>query len=164
MLIWFPTTKSRGITLIYLCAGDMPHIIGKISMRDTSLLLTAPQSKVCTRNYGLPKLKESQFQEFWDSQLGSPRTKWNLNASPVARDKEYYKWDGGDFPQLWAVVNLVSSCLPMVCPCTKSAPLRINQLVVWFVQVCVNNWPTCHSFYFPSQNSNTTFYPQSVTN
>jgi hypothetical protein len=23
--------------------------------------------------------------------------------------------------------------------------LRTNQFVVWFVQVHVNNWPTCHS-------------------
>jgi len=33
-------------------------------------------------------------------QLGSPRTKWHLGASPVAMHKEYYKGEGGDFPQV----------------------------------------------------------------
>jgi hypothetical protein len=29
---------------------------------------------------------------------------------------------GGGFPQVRAVVSLVSSCMPMTHPCTKSAP------------------------------------------
>ncbi len=51
-----------------------------------------------------------------------------------------------------------------VCPWLIRAPkmlqLRTNQLVVWFVQVHVSNWITCHSSYSPSQNSNTSFYPK----
>jgi hypothetical protein len=50
----------------------------------------------------------------------------------------YYKGEGGGFPQIQAVVSIVSLCLPMACPCTKMLQLHINQLVVWFVQVCVN--------------------------
>jgi hypothetical protein len=53
--------------------------------------------------------------------------------------KVYYKGEGGDFPQVRAVVSLVNMCLPVVCPCTKMLQLRTNQLVVWFVQVCVSN-------------------------
>jgi hypothetical protein len=41
----------------------------------------------------------------------------------VARHKEYYKGDGGGFPQVWAVVNFMSPCLPVTHPCTKSAPI-----------------------------------------
>jgi hypothetical protein len=37
----------------------------------------------------------------------------------VAKHKEYYKREGGGFPQVQAVVNLVSLCLPMVRLCTK---------------------------------------------
>jgi len=33
----------------------------------------------------------------------------------------YYKREGGAFPQVWAVVSLVSPCLPVARPCTKSA-------------------------------------------
>ncbi len=53
--------------------------------------------------------------------------------------KAHYKGEGGGFPQVWIVINLVSPCLPMIRPCNKMLQLRSNQLV-WFVQVSVNNW------------------------
>jgi hypothetical protein len=34
----------------------------------------------------------------------------------------YYKGEGAGFPQVWAVVNLVSSSLFVARPSTKSAP------------------------------------------
>jgi hypothetical protein len=71
--------------------------------------------------------------------LGSHKTKWHLGASLVARHMVYYKGEGGCFPQVWAVVNFVSPCLPMARPCTKVPQLCTNQLVIWFVQVCVSN-------------------------
>jgi len=58
----------------------------------------------------------------------------------MARHKIYYKGEGNGFPQVRAVVSFVSSCLPVVHSCTKMLKLRINQLVVWFVQVHVSNW------------------------
>jgi hypothetical protein len=39
----------------------------------------------------------------------------------------------------------------------------INQLVVWFMHVYVNNWLAYHSSYSPSQSSNTPLYPWSAT-
>ncbi len=44
---------------------------------------------------------------------GNPGTKWHLVASPVARHKEYYKGEGGGFPQVRAVVSLMIPCLPI---------------------------------------------------
>jgi len=62
--------KERlGIALISLCAGGMPHIVGKISMKATIFLLTSPQLEVYTQNYAPPKLGEYQFREFRDSNL-----------------------------------------------------------------------------------------------
>jgi hypothetical protein len=55
--------------------------------------------------------------------VGSPGTKWHLGVGPMARHKVYYKGEGGNFPQVWVVVNLVSLCLPVVSPCTKGAPI-----------------------------------------
>jgi hypothetical protein len=55
-------------------------------------------------------------------QLGSPETKWHLGASPMAMHKEYYKGEGGGFPQVWAMVSLVSPCLPVAHLCNKTAP------------------------------------------
>jgi hypothetical protein len=35
-----------------------------------------------------------------------------------SRHKVYYKGGGVGFFQVWAVVSLVSSCLPVACSCT----------------------------------------------
>jgi hypothetical protein len=42
-------------------------------------------------------------------------------AGPMARHIVYYKGKGGGFPQVQAVVSLVSPNLPMFHPSTKSA-------------------------------------------
>jgi hypothetical protein len=66
--------------------------------------------------------------------LWNPGTKWHLGVGPVAKHKVYYKGKGGGFPQVRAMVSLVSLWLLVVRLCTKVLQLRINQLVVWFVQ------------------------------
>jgi hypothetical protein len=50
------------------------------------------------------------------------REKWHLSATLVASHREYYKGEGDNFPQVRAVVNFVSLCMPVICPCTKSVP------------------------------------------
>jgi hypothetical protein len=60
------------------------------------------------RNFGIPT---------WESQ-----EKCNLDVGPVANHKIYYKGEGGGFPQVRTVMNLVSPNLPVACPSTKSAP------------------------------------------
>jgi hypothetical protein len=54
--------------------------------------------------------------------LGSPETKCHFGASPMAKHKIYYKGEGGGFPQVRAMVNLVSLSLSMAHLNTKSAP------------------------------------------
>jgi len=68
------------------------------------------------QNYGAPKLRpklrESQLWQFQDSHLGVPGQKSHLDVGPMGSHIVYYKGEGGGFPQVWAVVNLVSpSCL-----------------------------------------------------
>jgi len=41
----------------------------------------------------------------------------------MVRHKGYCKGEGSGFPQVRVVVNLVGSCLLMVCLCIKSAPI-----------------------------------------
>jgi hypothetical protein len=53
--------------------------------------------------------------------LRSPGTKCHLDVGLVERHKIYYKGEGGGFPQVRAVVNLVSPSLLVVRPSTKSA-------------------------------------------
>ncbi len=62
--------------------------------------------------------------------FGNPGTKWHLGVGPMVRQKVCYKGEGGGFPQVRAVVNLVSPCLPVARPCTKVLQLPTNQLVV----------------------------------
>jgi hypothetical protein len=79
--------------------------------------------------------------------LGSLETKWHLGAGLMAKHEVYYKGEGGGFPQVWDVVNLVNSCLPVVRLCTKVLQLHLNQVVVWFVQAYVSNWIAYQSSY-----------------
>jgi hypothetical protein len=68
----------------------------------------------------------------WDSKItGTPilrisghplGTRWHLVVGLVAKHKKYYKGEGVDFPQVRAVVSFVNPRLPVVRPCTKSAP------------------------------------------
>jgi len=54
--------------------------------------------------------------------FGSPKTKCHLDVGLVKRHRVYYKGEGGGFPQVRAMVSLVSPSLPMVYFSTKSAP------------------------------------------
>ncbi len=48
--------------------------------------------------------------------------------------------EGGGFPRVWAVVNLVSPELPVPCPNTKGAPeCELTNLLVGLMQVRVSN-------------------------
>jgi len=40
----------------------------------------------------------------------------------MARHRVVYKGEGGGFPQIRAMVSLMSPSLPMACPNTKNAP------------------------------------------
>jgi hypothetical protein len=62
-----PDHKKSGIDPIYLSTDNVQHIVGKLSMRATTLLQTAPQSKVCSQSYGAPKSRESQLAGFRES-------------------------------------------------------------------------------------------------
>jgi hypothetical protein len=46
----------------------------------------------------------------------------HLSACLMARHKEYYKGEGGGFPQIWAMVSLMNICMLVARPCTKGAP------------------------------------------
>jgi len=54
--------------------------------------------------------------------LGSP-----LGSSKQNDIRVHYKGEGGGFPQVRAVMNLASLCLPMTCPCIKMFQLRIKK-------------------------------------
>jgi hypothetical protein len=46
-----------------------------------------------------------------------------FGCRPCGQAPKYYKGEGGDFPQVQAMVNFVNPCLSMACSCTKSASI-----------------------------------------
>jgi hypothetical protein len=93
--------------------------------------------------------------------LGSLGTKCHLDVAPMERCKEYCKGEGGGFPQVWAVVNLVSPSCPWLVLAPKVFQLCTNHLVlvlcrpVWVIE-------TCQFFLVPSRSSSTPLYPFQV--
>ncbi len=62
--------------------------------------------------------------------LGSPETKSHLDVGLMERHRVYYKGEGGGFPQVRAVVSLVSpNCLWLVLA-PKVFQLCTNHLVL----------------------------------
>jgi len=58
----------------------------------------------------------------------------------MERHREYYMGEGGGFPQVRAMVNLVSPKLPVAYFSTKGAPgIELTNLLVGWMQVRVNN-------------------------
>ncbi len=48
--------------------------------------------------------------------------------------------EGGGFPQVWAMVSLVSPELPVACPSTEGAPENeLTNLLVGLMQIRVSN-------------------------
>ncbi len=109
---------------------------GKFSPSATTLLQTSFQLEGLHTKLWAPKVVEIPTLGILGLPLESHRTKCQLGASPVARHKVYYKGEGGGFPQVWAMVSLVTPCLLVARPCTKMFQLHIKQLVIWFVQMC----------------------------
>jgi hypothetical protein len=46
-----------------------------------------------------------------------------LGATLVVNHGEYYKGEGGGFPQVGAMMGLLNLCMFMVCPCIKNIPI-----------------------------------------
>jgi hypothetical protein len=59
-----------------------------------------------------PKITGVPVVEISGLPFGSPETKCHLDVGLVKRHKIYYKGEGGGFPQVWAMVGLVSSSCP----------------------------------------------------
>ncbi len=93
--------------------------------------------------------------------LGNPRTKSHLDVALVQSYRVYYKGEGGGFPQVQAVVSLVSLNCPWLVLAPKVLQLCTNHLVlvlckfVWVIEAC-------QFFLVPSRSSNTPLYPSKV--
>jgi len=120
LAIWLPTTKSRESTR-FPCVQVACHISLESFQQGLKLCFRLHLNRRSTSKVmGLQSCRIPNFGNFrtpiWESE-----TKSHLDVSLVERHRVYYKGEGGGFPQVQAVVSLVSSSLPMVHPSTKSA-------------------------------------------
>jgi hypothetical protein len=81
--------------------------------------------KLCT-----PKVAGILAMRISGLPLGSPKTKTHLDVVPMERYKIYYKGEGGGFPQIRAMVSLVSLSCPWLVLAPKVLQLCINHLVL----------------------------------
>jgi hypothetical protein len=130
--------------------GTQMSKMGLHDLEGYTLLQTSYRSEVCRRSYGLPKLRESQFWEFRDSNLGvlGQNDIWMLALWLGTENIIRGKVVASSKSRLWWIL-WIHVCPWLVCA-LKMFQLCINQLVVWFVQVHVSNWLACHSSYSPS--------------
>jgi hypothetical protein len=142
--IWLSTTKSlESPWFPYVQVAC--HIPLESSRRGLQLCFRPHFNRRFSHKVMGPQSCGSPVVEISGLPLGSLGPKWHLGVGLVAWHIIYYKGEGGGFPQVQAMVSFVNPCLPEVHPCTKVLQLCINQLVVWFVQVHVNNWVVCQS-------------------
>jgi hypothetical protein len=146
--------------LISLGASNMRHTVKKFLMRVTTLLQTSLQLRVY--------MKLCAFQVMGVLVVGisglplwSSRTKSHLDVAPMENCRLYYKGEGGGFPQVRAVVCLVSLSCPWLVLAPKVLQLCTNHFVL---VLCRSVWmiEACHFFLVLSQSSSTPLYPSKV--
>jgi hypothetical protein len=91
--------------------------------------------------------------------LGSPRTKSHLDVAPMESYRVYYMGEGGGFPRIRPVGNLMSPESPVACPSTKGAP-ESELTHSWLVE-CRFKWiiKSLSLFLVPSRSLSTPLYP-----
>ncbi len=127
-----PDQEKSRIDPIYLSVDNVRHTFGKLLTKVTTFLQTAPRSEICSQSYGAPKSRESLLARFRDSHSGVPGEKSHLDVGPMQRCRVYYKREGGGFPQVRAMMNLVCPCCSWFVLAPKVLQLCTNHLV-WVV-------------------------------
>jgi hypothetical protein len=131
LAVWLPTTKNRESTScqhpIWECNTSLKRSRRGLQLwlrprRDSTLhgsdlvairlymVQTSSQSDSTVGSYELPKSWDSTRNNFGTIsglQLGSPEKKSHLDVASAESCREYYKGDGGGFPQVRAVLCLV---------------------------------------------------------
>jgi hypothetical protein len=152
MTIWFSTSKSQELIRFSYVQGacDIPLKISWQGLqlcfkrhfnRRSAYEVMGSQSHK-SRNFGTLGVQGQYAIWMWASWRGIKYT---------------IKGEGGGFPQVRAMVILVSPSCPWLVLAPNVFQLCINHLVFGFVQAYVNSW--CLSlFLVPSQSSSTPLY------
>jgi len=117
LAIWFSTTKSQELSR-FPCV----HVTCNIPLESSQWglrLFFRPHldQRFAHKVMGPQSCGSPKFGNF-----RTPETKCHLDVGIVKRHKVYYKGEGGGFPQVRAMVSLMSSSLLVARPSTKSVP------------------------------------------
>jgi hypothetical protein len=160
LAVWLSTTKSQKSTqFTYVqvacniplesCRWGLQLCLDLISIRGLHVKLWAPKvvGDSTLAILGLP--------------FGSLETKCHLDVGLVERCKVYYMGEGGGFPQVRAMVSLVSPNCSWFVLAPKVLQLCTNHLVS---VLCKPVWVSeaCQFFLLSSQSSSMPFYPSKV--
>jgi hypothetical protein len=155
-----PTIKSQESTQ-FPCVKVTCHLPLKSSWQGLQLCFRPHFNRRSIEKVMGPKVAGVPSLRISGLPLGSPMTKSHLNVAPVERCKVYYKGEGGGFPQVRAMVSLVSLSCPRLVLTPKVLQLCTNYLVL---VLCRSVWVSeaCQFFLVPSRSFNTPFYPSKM--
>ncbi len=142
--IWLPTTKSwESIWFPYVQV--VCHIPLESSWQGYNFALKLISIGGFHKELSVSKVVRVPILGISRFPFGSFEKKWHLGAGPVARHKYIIRGKvvaSPKFGSWWVLWVHVCSWLVHA---PKVPKLCINQLFIWFVQICVNNWVTCQS-------------------
>jgi len=160
LAIWLLTIKSRELTQ-FLCVQMACDILLKSSWGGLQLCFRLHLNKRFRSKVMAPQSCGSLNLGNFGTPTSESLDKCHLDVGPMGSHKVYYKGEGGGFPQVWRVVNLVSLSCPWLVLAPKVFQLCINHFVLVLSRlVWVNE--ACQFFLVPSWNSSTPFYPSKV--
>jgi hypothetical protein len=146
------TYRWKALNESYNFALDRTSIEGLFAKLWGSKVTGVPASGISGLHAGVPAGGISGLP------CGSPGKNSHLDIASVESCKVYYKGEGGGFPQVRAVVSLVSPCCLWLVLAPRVLQLCTNHFV-WVV--CRPVWMSeaCQLFLVPSRSSNTPLYP-----
>jgi len=160
LAVWLSTTKSRESTQ-FPCVQMVCNILLESSWRGLQLCCRSHLIGGLHAKLWHPKIAKVPTLAILRLPLGSPETKNHLDVGPMERHRIYYKGEGGGFPQVRVVVNLMCPSCPWLILAPKMLQLCSSYFVlVLYRSVWVNK--ACQFFLVPSWSSNTPLYPSKV--
>jgi len=169
---WTPKTSESNCRGQNSMACDVLYIIGKLSKRRCLKWARIAHSNIWNISYGQKKGRWKAFNEsynfasdctsirsllanLWGSKvarvpagkilglpLRNPEKKSHLDVASMESCRVYYKGEGGGFPQVRAVMNLVCPCCPWLVLAPRVFQLCTNHFVwvvcrpVWVCEAC----------------------------
>ncbi len=134
-----------------MCAGGMPYIIQKLSMRDYNFALDFMWMRGLHKKLWVSKMARIPISGIAELLIWESQEKHHLNATLVCY-REYYKGVSGGLPQVRTMVNCESMYVRGLSVHQKCSNYALTDLLfglcrsIWIIDPLV----TCHLFYSPS--------------